>query len=112
MVMICWGLWSSRNDCVWKGVLFVVDVVLNMSLSLWTNMRSANVVELPTGGMEEPVVLWKKPDARHLKSSETTSRDASPPLTPESLQSSNLRLPPAGVPPCRAVELGMTRLDM
>jgi len=67
MVMICWGLWSSRNDCVWKGVLFVVDVVLNMSLSLWTNMRSANVVELPAGGMEEPVVLWKKPDARHLK---------------------------------------------
>ncbi|XP_019163182.1 PREDICTED: uncharacterized protein LOC109159537 [Ipomoea nil] len=65
-LMTCWGVWGSRNDSVWKGVVFYINVVLRRSMVFLDCWRSANE-GTPRDQEHLNVVSWSKPAHGRLK---------------------------------------------
>ncbi|XP_019170830.1 PREDICTED: uncharacterized protein LOC109166321 [Ipomoea nil] len=64
--MICWGVWQSRNECVWNSVAFNVELVVHRALSFWSSWMSVNThgqAEQSAAGDEG----WKRPEAGRIK---------------------------------------------
>ncbi|XP_019157782.1 PREDICTED: uncharacterized protein LOC109154456 [Ipomoea nil] len=64
-VMLCWGLWGSRNDSVWRGMPFDQESVLRSSVSFLHNWRAVN--EQASGVVHASLESWKPPTVGRLK---------------------------------------------
>ncbi|XP_019166936.1 PREDICTED: uncharacterized protein LOC109162706 [Ipomoea nil] len=64
--MACWGIWCSRNEHVWQGVVFDMDVMLRMAINFWQNWQHANVTQ-QTGNPCTGDDRWSRPAVGRLK---------------------------------------------
>ncbi|XP_031131899.1 uncharacterized protein LOC116033287 [Ipomoea triloba] len=76
--MLCWGLWCSRNDCVWKGANFYNRAfVVHAALSFWRNWKQVNELSdtyiLPSNVVDQ----WKPPIHGRLKLNTNVALDGS-----------------------------------
>ncbi|XP_031112158.1 uncharacterized protein LOC116016135 [Ipomoea triloba] len=65
-VIICWGIWCSRNECVWQGASFDLSLMLRHSLLFLENWSAANTSPIVNQGPRS-VVRWEKPQRGRLK---------------------------------------------
>lgn len=40
--MICWAIWKSRNDTIWRNKKPSVSKIMNMAHSVWNQWKKAN----------------------------------------------------------------------
>ncbi|XP_031106785.1 uncharacterized protein LOC116011363 [Ipomoea triloba] len=66
-VMLCWGLWGSRNNKVWNGNAFDCNAVIHSSLTFLTNWKAAYDPMLTTQGSGGRLLKWKAPSPDRLK---------------------------------------------
>ncbi|XP_031112096.1 uncharacterized protein LOC116016073 [Ipomoea triloba] len=70
LVMSCWGLWNSRNECIWNGIPFDLELVVNRAASFLANWRSANEqpqVETHGESRRQHDAKWNKPMRGRIK---------------------------------------------
>ncbi|XP_031108426.1 uncharacterized protein LOC116012895 [Ipomoea triloba] len=65
-VMVCWSLWSSRNERVWKGITFNVHVAIRRGLALLENWSSANANHCEAAAASHRT-QWTKPAVGRIK---------------------------------------------
>ncbi|XP_019150378.1 PREDICTED: uncharacterized protein LOC109147197 [Ipomoea nil] len=65
-VMAVWGMWCSRNDSVWKWVVFYLNTVVQRALLFLDSWRSANEVQACQPAYIDEG-LWSKPVQGRLK---------------------------------------------
>ncbi|XP_019176177.1 PREDICTED: uncharacterized protein LOC109171580 [Ipomoea nil] len=65
-IMACWGIWQSRNDCVWNGVQFATNTMLLRSVTFYHNWASVNALET-TRNPHAREEQWERPAAGRLK---------------------------------------------
>ncbi|XP_019197365.1 PREDICTED: uncharacterized protein LOC109191235 [Ipomoea nil] len=79
-LMVCWGVWRSRNQYVWEGVVFNSDMMLRRTLSFWQGWKHANETEQAD---EQVQVLsrWKPPQSGRWKLNTDASVNAAAGIT-------------------------------
>lgn len=67
VAMICWNMWSSKNNSVFNGQSTFVACIVNGTTSLLINWRIANEVTEPKYAGDPLSEHWSKPDEGRLK---------------------------------------------
>lgn len=65
-VIICWGIWCSRNSCLWHGTCFYLNLLMRHALLFLKNWTAANDTPSATHGSGN-VVKCEKPQRGRLK---------------------------------------------
>ncbi|XP_019167808.1 PREDICTED: uncharacterized protein LOC109163513 [Ipomoea nil] len=68
-VMACCGIWTSRNDNVWSGIAFDINLILRRTMSFWENWRQAQVAthQHTNGDIATNITRWTPPPVGKLK---------------------------------------------
>ncbi|EEF34866.1 conserved hypothetical protein [Ricinus communis] len=65
--MICWSIWSSRNELIWEGKRKGNSQILQGELNLFTNWLAATETYQPSSATSSPLLPWQKPQLGYLK---------------------------------------------
>ncbi|XP_019189231.1 PREDICTED: uncharacterized protein LOC109183618 [Ipomoea nil] len=65
-IMACWGVWQSRNESVWNGILFYANTMLLRSITFWQNWPHVNAKET-AGHSPTRDEFWVLPTIGRLK---------------------------------------------
>ncbi|XP_019190724.1 PREDICTED: uncharacterized protein LOC109185199 [Ipomoea nil] len=66
-VMVCWGLWGSRNERVWNGLGFDSNTVVHRALPFLENWKLANEASTQFSVVAGHPTRWSKPALGRIK---------------------------------------------
>ncbi|XP_031091006.1 uncharacterized protein LOC115996003 [Ipomoea triloba] len=66
-VILCWGIWGSRNELVWKGNPFVRHLVATSSLNFLASWKVVQECDQTTTAPRINIETWRKPSHGRLK---------------------------------------------
>ncbi|XP_019178767.1 PREDICTED: uncharacterized protein LOC109173878 [Ipomoea nil] len=74
LLMLCWGLWTARNDVVWNAQSWDLELMLRRTMVFWENWGAAQCVD---GGQQTGGTLgrWERPRRGRLKLNTDASVD-------------------------------------
>ncbi|XP_019155460.1 PREDICTED: uncharacterized protein LOC109152301 [Ipomoea nil] len=66
-IMVCWGIWCSRNACVWRGAAFDLMLMVHHALLFLDNWLAGNESTILPAVPSRQVERWNKSQAGRLK---------------------------------------------